>query len=71
MSMSASVYCKEVRKQCVGGGGGRNPNSGHYTADVRQADGHWLRFDDDTVLSCNLKDVLHDKAYLLFYRLIT
>lgn len=30
---------------------GKNPNAGHYTADVKQPDGRWLRFDDATVTS--------------------
>ncbi|KAK9840619.1 hypothetical protein WJX81_004670 [Elliptochloris bilobata] len=48
---------------------GRTPASGHYTADVRQEDGRWLRFDDSNVTSVPLSRVLDDKAYLLFYQL--
>ena len=36
---------------------GKNPNAGHYTADVRQPDGRWLRFDDATVTSVPLSMV--------------
>jgi Ubiquitin carboxyl-terminal hydrolase len=38
---------------------GKNPNAGHYTADVRQPDGRWLRFDDATVTSVPLSMVRH------------
>lgn len=36
---------------------GKNPNAGHYTADVKQPDGRWLRFDDATVTSVPLGQV--------------
>jgi Ubiquitin carboxyl-terminal hydrolase len=36
---------------------GKNPNAGHYTADVKQHDGRWLRFDDATVTSVPLSMV--------------
>jgi Ubiquitin carboxyl-terminal hydrolase len=38
---------------------GKNPNAGHYTADVKQPDGRWLRFDDATVTSVPLSMVRH------------
>ena len=38
---------------------GKNPNAGHYTADVRQPDGRWLRFDDASVTSVPLSMVRH------------
>lgn len=47
---------------------GKGMHSGHYTADVRQADGRWLRFDDAEVRAVPLSQVLHDRAYLLFYQ---
>ncbi|CAI5971423.1 unnamed protein product [Closterium sp. NIES-64] len=47
---------------------GRDPSSGHYTADVRQPDGSWLRFDDARVLSVSAKRVLQEQAYLLLYQ---
>ncbi len=49
---------------------GRTPAAGHYTADVRQPDGKWLRFDDADLMSVPLARVVDDnKAYLLFYQL--
>ncbi|BDA47004.1 probable ubiquitin carboxyl-terminal hydrolase 10 at C-terminar half [Coccomyxa sp. Obi] len=49
---------------------GRTPASGHYTADVRQPDGKWLRFDDADLSAVSLARVVDDnKAYLLFYQL--
>lgn len=47
---------------------GREPSKGHYTADARYSNGQWLRFDDATVTSVGTKKVLHDQAYVLFYR---
>lgn len=46
---------------------GRSISSGHYTADVLQPDGKFLRFDDDTVSSVSLQTVLSERVYLLFY----
>lgn len=40
---------------------------GHYTCDVLQADGHWLRFNDANVDIVPLHDVMEQKPYLLFY----
>ena len=50
---------------------GRTPASGHYTADVKQPDGEWLRFDDDYVSHVNLPAVLlrDTETYLLFYEM--
>ena len=50
---------------------GRTPASGHYTADVKQPDGEWLRFDDDYVSHVNLPAVLSrdTETYLLFYEM--
>lgn len=47
---------------------GREPSKGHYTADVRHANGQWLRFDDASVTAIATSKVLHDQAYVLFYR---
>ena len=49
---------------------GRDPSKGHYTADTKHSDGHWLRFDDAAVSVVGLNKVLHDQAYILFYRQI-
>ncbi|KAJ6702896.1 UBIQUITIN CARBOXYL-TERMINAL HYDROLASE [Salix viminalis] len=47
---------------------GREPSKGHYTADVRHANGQWLRFDDASVSAITTSKVLHDQAYVLFYK---
>ncbi|XP_010921908.1 ubiquitin carboxyl-terminal hydrolase 24 isoform X2 [Elaeis guineensis] len=49
---------------------GREPSRGHYTADARYSDGRWLRFDDASVTAVDINEVLHDQAYVLFYRQI-
>ena len=46
---------------------GKSSTSGHYTADVRQADGRWLRFDDGSVFLVSQQAVLADRPYMLFY----
>lgn len=46
---------------------GKSPQGGHYTADVRQPSGEWLRFDDERVGAVREADVLGQEAYLLFY----
>jgi len=50
---------------------GKTPASGHYTADVKQPDGEWLRFDDDFVSHVNVSQVLRRDCvmYLLFYEM--
>lgn len=50
---------------------GKSPSSGHYTADVRQPDGEWLRFDDDFVSIISVNQVLQrdTEMYLLFYEM--
>ncbi|KAK9803846.1 hypothetical protein WJX73_007843 [Symbiochloris irregularis] len=49
---------------------GRVLSSGHYTADVRQPDLQWLRFDDTQVSLVPPNRVLDERsAYLLFYKL--
>lgn len=47
---------------------GREPSKGHYTADARYPNGRWLRFDDASVFAIATNKVLHDQAYVLFYR---
>ncbi|KAM7263121.1 hypothetical protein ACFE04_000804 [Oxalis oulophora] len=47
---------------------GREPSKGHYTSDARQSNGQWLRFDDASVNPIKTNRVLHDQAYVLFYR---
>lgn len=47
---------------------GREPSKGHYTADARYSDGQWLRFDDASVTGIGTNKVLHDQAYVLFYK---
>ncbi|XP_010547327.1 PREDICTED: ubiquitin carboxyl-terminal hydrolase 24-like isoform X2 [Tarenaya hassleriana] len=47
---------------------GRDPSKGHYTADARRQNGQWLRFDDASVTAIGTKQVLHDQAYVLFYK---
>ncbi|KAK4285429.1 hypothetical protein QN277_002127 [Acacia crassicarpa] len=47
---------------------GSEPSKGHYTADARHSNGQWLRFNDDKVFAIGEKMVLHDLAYVLFYK---
>uniref|UniRef100_A0A1D1Z863 Ubiquitin carboxyl-terminal hydrolase n=1 Tax=Anthurium amnicola TaxID=1678845 RepID=A0A1D1Z863_9ARAE len=47
---------------------GWEPSKGHYTADTRCSDGQWLRYDDASVTAIETSKVLHDQAYLLFYK---
>ncbi|KAA8549818.1 hypothetical protein F0562_001502 [Nyssa sinensis] len=47
---------------------GRDPSKGHYTADARHPSGKWLRFDDTSVTTISTSKVLHDQAYVLFYK---
>lgn len=47
---------------------GKTIASGHYTADVRQPDGRWLRFDDGHVTPASQQQVLVQRPYLLFYQ---
>lgn len=46
---------------------GSGPNSGHYTAHVKGADGRWTMMDDDIVTPCSGPPVNHKNAYVLFY----
>ncbi|KAL2329300.1 hypothetical protein Fmac_022727 [Flemingia macrophylla] len=47
---------------------GREPSKGHYTADAQYSNGRWLRFDDASVFAIGTNKVLHDQAYVLFYK---
>lgn len=47
---------------------GQEPSKGHYTADARYCDSRWLRYDDASVTSVGPNKVLHDQAYVLFYK---
>ncbi|KAL4204281.1 hypothetical protein AMTRI_Chr01g108980 [Amborella trichopoda] len=47
---------------------GREPSKGHYTANARHHTGQWLRYDDASVTFVPVNKVLHDQAYMLFYR---
>ncbi|KAL0763547.1 hypothetical protein Bca101_079698 [Brassica carinata] len=47
---------------------GRDPSKGHYTTDARRKNNQWLRFDDASVTAVGTKQVLHDQAYVLFYK---
>ncbi|KAL3620378.1 Ubiquitin carboxyl-terminal hydrolase 24 [Castilleja foliolosa] len=49
---------------------GRDPSKGHYTADARHPNGKWLRYDDASVTLIPETKVLHDQAYVLFYKQI-
>ncbi|XP_022988521.1 ubiquitin carboxyl-terminal hydrolase 24-like [Cucurbita maxima] len=47
---------------------GRESSKGHYTADVRYHNDQWLRYDDASVMTIGKNHVLHDRAYVLFYK---
>ncbi|CAK9165525.1 unnamed protein product, partial [Ilex paraguariensis] len=47
---------------------GREASKGHYTADTLYPNGQWLRFDDASVTAISTSKVLHDQAYVLFYK---
>lgn len=47
---------------------GREASKGHYTADAFYRNGQWLRFDDESVTAIGTGKVLHDQAYILFYK---
>lgn len=47
---------------------GKDPSVGHYTADCKQRDGRWLRFDDAVVSVVPVNRVLQEHAYVLFYK---
>lgn len=47
---------------------GREPWKGHYTADTRHPHGKWLHYDDASVTVIPTSKVLHEQAYILFYK---
>ncbi|GLT31554.1 hypothetical protein SLA2020_062830 [Shorea laevis] len=47
---------------------GREPSTGHYTANAKCHNGQWLHFDDASVTAIGTNKVLHDQAYVLFYK---
>lgn len=47
---------------------GGEPSKGHYTADILHPSSKWLRYDDASVVAISTKKVLHDQAYVLFYK---
>ncbi|XP_019164090.1 PREDICTED: ubiquitin carboxyl-terminal hydrolase 24-like isoform X2 [Ipomoea nil] len=47
---------------------GMDPFKGHYTADARHPSGKWLRYDDAAVTPIPTSKVLHEQAYILFYK---
>ena len=47
---------------------GREPSKGHYTADILHPSGKWLRYDDASVIAIPTNKVLHDQAYVVFYK---
>uniref|UniRef100_A0A0C9RYR1 Ubiquitin carboxyl-terminal hydrolase n=1 Tax=Wollemia nobilis TaxID=56998 RepID=A0A0C9RYR1_9CONI len=47
---------------------GRDHSRGHYTADAKYSNGQWIRFNDANVTAVGLNKVLHDQAYVLFYK---
>ncbi|XP_076884171.1 ubiquitin carboxyl-terminal hydrolase 24-like [Bidens hawaiensis] len=47
---------------------GREPSKGHYTCDILHSSGKWLRYDDASVIDIPTNKVLHDQAYVLFYK---
>ncbi|KAI3827045.1 hypothetical protein L1987_01107 [Smallanthus sonchifolius] len=47
---------------------GREASKGHYTADACYPNQRWFRFDDASVTAISTNKVLHDQAYILFYK---
>ncbi|XP_031101098.1 ubiquitin carboxyl-terminal hydrolase 24-like [Ipomoea triloba] len=47
---------------------GMDPFKGHYTADARHPSGKWMRYDDAAVTPIPTSKVLHEQAYILFYK---
>ncbi|XP_065018052.1 ubiquitin carboxyl-terminal hydrolase 24-like isoform X1 [Musa acuminata AAA Group] len=49
---------------------GQGPSEGHYTANAKCSSGRWLHYDDASVTAVTPNKVLHDRAYVLFYKQI-
>ncbi|KAJ0980901.1 hypothetical protein J5N97_009156 [Dioscorea zingiberensis] len=47
---------------------GQGPLRGHYTADVKQSDGRWVRCDDASITTIGTNQVLDEEVYVLFYK---
>ncbi|XP_074560439.1 ubiquitin carboxyl-terminal hydrolase 24-like isoform X2 [Curcuma longa] len=47
---------------------GQGPSHGHYTTDAKTSTSHWLHYDDSSVMAITTNKVLHDHAYILFYK---
>ncbi|XP_071690106.1 ubiquitin carboxyl-terminal hydrolase 24-like [Rutidosis leptorrhynchoides] len=47
---------------------GREASKGHYTADACYPNDQWFRFDDASVTAIGTNKVLHNQAYILFYK---
>ncbi|XP_050770453.1 ubiquitin carboxyl-terminal hydrolase 42-like [Gymnogyps californianus] len=46
---------------------GSGCQTGHYYCFVKASDGCWYEMNDDSVVLCDIKTVLRQRAYLLFY----
>ena len=46
---------------------GGGPNSGHYYAHVKDANGEWFEMNDDSVTRCQAAPLRMKNAYMLFY----
>lgn len=46
---------------------GGNSNWGHYWAYIRNSDNNWYKYNDHTVSTCQLEDIVSSEAYCLFY----
>ncbi|KAM6299252.1 ubiquitin carboxyl-terminal hydrolase 42-like [Aegotheles albertisi] len=46
---------------------GFNCNAGHYICYIKAANGHWYRMNDASVEVSDIKSVLNQQAYVLFY----
>ena len=49
---------------------GKELDKGHYVTNVQMNDGQWITFDDDEIKDTRFKNVVSEKAYMLFYRKI-
>lgn len=58
-------YIYELYGVCNHMGG---PQGGHYTANVKIADGTWRSFNDTNITSITVESVVGPNAYCLFYR---
>lgn len=47
---------------------GKELDKGHYVANVQMNDNEWIVFDDDEIKNKEFKNVVSEKAYMLFYQ---